>query len=839
MKIQFSNFFKKIQFLLFLLIASNSSINAQILTNGDFESGGSGVGFLVNDYTLINPVNGISNPGFYARTTNPILMDSGYISGGDHTTGSGNMIVVNGSSTSNKFFWTTSSTGGAIGGFTAGLTYTFRFWIKSVSNQVTSNVATRSNIGLTFVNASSINPPALNNLAPLPSEGWQQVSYSFVATANNVLIRLRTINAGAIGNDFAIDDFSITQGSLPFAGTFTTINPTCPNATDGSIKVNLSGGTLPYGTYTLSGTSSQTNTTGFFSGLTEGTYSIIGTDANGQIYSQSSIILTVPNNLVLSNPTTICEGESTTLTANGGNNSYTWTSNPIDNSITNSNSATQNVSPSVTTNYTVTSGTASSTTNLVFNGDFSLGNNGFTTEYTQVDNPNPFGVQSSYNIVTNPNLWFSPFASCGDHTTGNGNLMVLDGSTDPTGNIKAWCAGTPIAVVPNTNYTFSYYVASVAPQNPAKLEVLINGVSLALPVTAPTTTCVWTLVSHIWNSGTNTTADVCIYNREFIEFGNDFALDDISLVETVTCLYQKTVTVTVNSKITPTFNNINSICAGDTLTALPNTSLNGYTGTWSPGLNNSATTTYTFTPTLGQCANTASLTITVNSPIIPTFNSISPSCFDSSISSLPTTSLNGYTGSWSPALNFSTTTNYTFTPNLGQCATTASLTIIVNPLPQFTINQGCNGISFTLSAEEFNATGSTYQWLDPTNNIVGNNASVVVSVPGLYKLIITNNGCNSEETINVTAPFCSIQKGISPNNDGLNDNFNLASYTVNNLKIFNRYGMVAYSKSGYQDEWYGQSNKGEELPDGTYYYVIDFVDLGIKSGWIYINRENN
>jgi flagellar hook assembly protein FlgD len=51
--------------------------------------------------------------------------------------------------------------------------------------------------------------------------------------------------------------------------------------------------------------------------------------------------------------------------------------------------------------------------------------------------------------------------------------------------------------------------------------------------------------------------------------------------------------------------------------------------------------------------------------------------------------------------------------------------------------------------------------------------------------------------------------------------------------------MVAYSKSGYQDEWYGQSNKGEELPDGTYYYVIDFVDLGIKSGWIYINRENN
>lgn len=771
MKIYYSFFFKKIQILLCLVIFGAFSVNGQILTNGDFESGGSGVGFFVHDYTLINPLNGTSNPGFYARTTNPNLMNSNYISGGDHTTGSGNMLVVDGSTLANRFIWTTSDTGGAIGGFTIGTTYTFSYWIKSVSNDVTSVEATRANIGLTFVNTSNISPSALNNLAPLPSQGWQQVSYSFVATANNVLIRLRTINNGAIGNDFALDDFSITEGGLPFVGSYTFINPACPSSTDGSINVNLSGGSLPYGTYTLSGTANQTNNTGIFSGLTEGTYSISVSDAAGQVYVQSNIVLVAPNNLIISNPITICEGESTPLNVSGANGTYTWTANPTDNSITNPNSATQIVSPSVTTTYTVTSGVASSTTNLVFNGDFSLGNTGFTTEYNQIADPNPFGVQSSYDIVTNPNSWFTAFSSFGDHTSGTGNLMVFDGSTDPTGTIKAWCSGTPIAVLPNKSYTFSYYVASAAPQNPAKLEVLINGVSLAPPITAPSTTGIWTLVSHVWNSGTSTTADICIYDREFADFGNDFALDDISLVETLTCLYQKSVTVTVNPQVVPTFNAVNAICLGDTLSALPTTSLNGYDGLWSPSLNNFATTTYTFTP------------------------------------------------------------------NNGQCAATTTLTIDVNPVPEFSIIEGCNGTNYTLTAVENNTSNSSYQWFNPSNNAVGSEASIVISTPGIYKLIVTQGSCSTEESINVIAPFCAIQKGISPNNDGRNDNFDLATYNVNNLKIFNRYGTIAYNKSGYRDEWFGQSNKGDELPDGTYYYVIDFDDLGTKTGWIYINRE--
>ena len=65
--------------------------------------------------------------------------------------------------------------------------------------------------------------------------------------------------------------------------------------------------------------------------------------------------------------------------------------------------------------------------------------------------------------------------------------------------------------------------------------------------------------------------------------------------------------------------------------------------------NNTATTTYTFTPAAGQCATTATMTITVNPKITPTFTQIAAICSGDSLAALPTTSNNGITGTWAPA----------------------------------------------------------------------------------------------------------------------------------------------------------------------------------------------
>jgi gliding motility-associated-like protein len=955
-----------------LVILCNGALNAQILTNGNFESGGSGNGFFVHDYTLINPLNGTSSPGFYSRTTNPALMNSSYIAGGDHTTGTGNMLVFDGANLANRFFWTTGSTGGAIGGFTAGTTYTFSFWIRSVSNEVTADEATRASIGVFFVNASNVNPANLNFLAPLPSEGWVKVEYSFVATANNAMVRLKTNNPGPIGHDFAVDDFSIVEGGLPFVADYAFTSPACPDSNDGTITVGVTGGTLPYTAYVLSGSANQSNSTGIFTGLDEGTYNVTVSDSAGETFTQTGIVLEAPNQLVVSAPVTICPGEPTQLSATGGTGSYTWTANPADPSISDPNSVTPTVSPSVTTTYTVTSGSVSNPVNLIENGDFSQGNTLFATGYTQVANPNPFGVQTSYNIVTNPNAWFTAFASCGDNTTGNGNLMVFDGATDPSGNVIAWSNQNAVPVVPNTDYTFSYYVASVSPDSPARLEVAINGVSQGLPVTAPGTTCLWTEVSYNWNSGSNTTANFVIYNRNFTDYGNDFALDDITFKEMVTCFYQETVTVTVNPGTVPAFNTVAPICAGDALAALPTTSANGITGvwspaldntattvytftpdagqcasgttltivvnqavavptfaavapicsgealaalpttsiegivgSWSPALNNAATTTYTFTPSGGQCSSTATLTITVNTTVTPTFaqegpicagevldplpvssnNGITgtwspaldntqtktytftpaagqcaspttmtitvnqpatpvftqpdPVCYGGAINALPAISNEGISGAWSPALNNTSTTTYTFTPAAGQCATTTTMTIEVNDLPDFTISQGCEGGDYTLTAVQADGSNSLYAWFSPGGTQIGSGASVAITAPGAYELVITQGGCSNSESVNVLSASCGgmIQRGISPNNDGKNDFFDLAGYNVAQLQIFNRYGTNVYTKANYQNEWYGQNDKGDDLPDGTYFYVIDFEDAQTRSGWIYSLRE--
>jgi len=55
-----------------------------------------------------------------------------------------------------------------------------------------------------------------------------------------------------------------------------------------------------------------------------------------------------------------------------------------------------------------------------------------------------------------------------------------------------------------------------------------------------------------------------------------------------------------------------SICSGDTISQLPQTSLNGISGSWYPSINNVETTTYTFTPSNNFCATTTTGTMVVN-----------------------------------------------------------------------------------------------------------------------------------------------------------------------------------------------------------------------------------
>ncbi|WP_264564110.1 T9SS type B sorting domain-containing protein [Flavobacterium sp. N3904] len=204
--------------------------------------------------------------------------------------------------------------------------------------------------------------------------------------------------------------------------------------------------------------------------------------------------------------------------------------------------------------------------------------------------------------------------------------------------------------------------------------------------------------------------------------------------DTGQCATTTKLTINVNPKTTPTFAAIDPICIGETLTALPLLSNNSISGIWAPAFNNLITTEYTFTPDTDQCANTIKLTINVNPKTTPTFNPINPICSGETLSALPLLSNNSISGIWAPALNNMITTEYTFTPNAGQCANTTKFTIPVNPkvIPTFTpIAPICSGE--TLAALP----------------LVSNN-----SISGTWSPIL-NNSATSEYTFIPDAAQCS------------------------------------------------------------------------------------
>lgn len=194
--------------------------------------------------------------------------------------------------------------------------------------------------------------------------------------------------------------------------------------------------------------------------------------------------------------------------------------------------------PTTTTTYDIRV-LSTSTQNLIFNGNFSLGDTGFSTDYSY-GNGGPNGIlhnEGRYAIATNPHDTHDDFANCTDHT-GNGNMMVVNSSPNPA---DVWCQ--TIAVSTNTTYFFSAWVTSVHPTNPARLRFSFNGVLLGSELQATPNTCEWLQFAEMWSSGSNTSVEICIANVNNIASGNDFAIDDLSFGEV--CEYVDSVTVAV------------------------------------------------------------------------------------------------------------------------------------------------------------------------------------------------------------------------------------------------------------------------------------------------------
>lgn len=410
------------------------------------------------------------------------------------------------------------------------------------------------------------------------------------------------------------------------------------------------------------------------------------------------------------------------------------------------------------------SGTVASSQNLVFNGDFSLGNTGFTSQYAYCNTTNCLWPTATYAVGTNAALFHNNFVGF-DHTTGNGNFMIVNGSGTP--NTEVWCQ--TIVVTPNTTYQFSTWVQSCVTSSPAILQFNINGQAIGPNFVAPSSLFTWEEFYATWNSGSNTTADICIVNQNIAQSGNDFGLDDIAFSPCIPCQIQQL-----------TASNDTTVCESEPV-PLNATANSTVTFQWSPpgGLSNAGIANPIATP-----ATTTSYIVTATDPLgcllkdtvnitidqgpdfdLPAMDTI---CAGDDLL-MPLTTTGTYQYQWSPTtglscttcaqpiVNITQTTTYSVTvTNTNGCTLTDSIRINVAARP--IVDAGpdriiCN-LPFTQLAGTYSDSTAmgTVVWSPPTglsHTFILNPVARPTNTT-TYTLTIANAyGCTSSDTVRV------------------------------------------------------------------------------------------
>ena len=479
------------------------------------------------------------------------------------------------------------------------------------------------------------------------------------------------------------------------------------------------------GTYLWSPGGATTQTINV-SPTTTTTYTV--TYSNGSCASApASGVVTVSSSPTLSvNSSTICPGASATLTATASQSggTYLWTPGGA-------TTQTLSVTPAATTTYSVT---------YSLNGCSSSSANGTVTVSNVVDWANiQFPGTSTICQGQTLTIYGQVFEAGVTPPTGQGAGITVQfayntSNTNPaTWPSTSWSAATynPLSLINPNNDEYSGLISGLSPGTYYyAFSYAMNGCTSYGGYSAAG--------GGLWDGATNVNG-----------------------------------TLIVNPNVTPTFNPIAAICAGDALNALPTTSTNLITGTWSPALNNQQTTTYTFTPTAGVCATTATLTVTVNPLPSAAITAPTTTILTCTTPSITLTATGGGTYSWSngtavvgaaSGLNVTSPGTYTVTvTSASGCTATASQIItqdisppVVAITPPSTSILTCTTTSVNLTA----TGGGTYSWSNGTT-VVGTTATIAVNAPGTYTCTVTGtNGCTSSVaqviTQNISLPNSTI-----------------------------------------------------------------------------------
>lgn len=446
--------------------------------------------------------------------------------------------------------------------------------------------------------------------------------------------------------------------------------------------------------------------------------------------------------------------------------------------------------------------TQSSTSQAAVNGNFSAGNSGFTSQY--VHNASSIWNEGTYAVGPNASVVHPNFAGWGDHTTGTGNYMIINGSTLPNRTIWQQTVTFPA----NSSVTISYWVLSLAlPQG--SLRVMVNGLQVGIGQAAPATIGSWSLRSQTFTAPANGICVIALQGVVVLGSGNDFGLDDISY--TYSCTASKSLWLLPNPKPIPlawvnrssgceplcvTWNDVSSVPGGQAVARLWDFG-DGTTDTAKNPVHCYAQAG-TYSTTLSIWSDSGCTATTANLPLITVHR---------------TPVVDAY---WMSAGGV-----------FGR--DTQLLLPFGDPALSVTVGLDSTVIPWTLAP----GTSMWVDWGDGQRDLRGFGGSGppqlsfshTYGTPQIqYEICVgiqTNQGCADTLCFTVLgSPGMELPNVFTPNADGRNDTWapNYLAVDWAEWEVRNRFGALVASGSRPEDSWDGTWN-GRPAADGVYYVV--------------------
>ncbi|MBC7695601.1 MAG: choice-of-anchor L domain-containing protein [Burkholderiales bacterium] len=533
----------------------------------------------------------------------------------------------------------------------------------------------------------------------------------------------------------------------------------------------------------------------------------VGTCTNSAV----STVTVIGQVISISGINTICNGQSTTLTASGGS-SYNWDNGATTNTII--------VTPTNATTYTVTSVAASCTNMAVY----------------------------TVSVVPIPTVSVTGSISC----PGQNNVLIASGASS-----YVWSTGSTISstvVNPTTNATYTVIGTVASCTNMAVYTVTV----IPTPSISVNngTICIGDSVVLSPSGGSSYTWSTGSFSSSITV--SPATTTNYTVVGTVgSCTSMAVATVSVASPAVSVSGN-NNICIGQSsvLSASGGSVYSWNTGAGTPAITVTPTvnTSYTVSTIIASCTNTAIFTVSVTpKPIINVVGTTICPGQNGTITATGAITYTWSTGANTGFINVNPIVNTTYTvtgTTIPACTDTAVYTVNVitsqPDLQSITPNIFCLDSIGKIRVLITNGNPPYFvSWLIPGNGIIPFD-----TINNVYYFTQSGNSSNENYTIiavdqclfsdtitvNIQTVDCdiSIPNVVTVNGDGVNDYFRingLENFPGSVLMAFNRWGNKIYSSDDYKNDW------KPEMNSGTYFYILNIKDGRKFNGFFQVFKD--